>query len=174
MLRQSLVVVSLLMSLAGCAAVDGPERGSLSAMSPETFSHRIATSEVVLFWNCLQPEPGQLRLEGMAKSPWATQPIRYLEFDLVGVNAQERTTAQGAGAARDVQIHTNQSSPFQVELKTTGTETRVDLYYHYRFQSEFEMSARLAGPPMAAPRLLAQTNTFMVRDACGAAQHLAR
>ena len=174
MLRQFLLAVSLVMSLAGCAAMDASERGSMSAAPPETFTHRVATSEVVLLWNCLQPESDQLRLEGVAKNPWAAQPIHYLEFELVGVDGQERTTARGAGAARDLQILTNQSSPFQLGLKTAGTEVRFDLYYNYRFHYDFDTSARLAGPPMAGPRRLAQTNTFMVRDACGATQHLAR
>ncbi|MEI8190491.1 MAG: hypothetical protein WCI75_12315 [candidate division NC10 bacterium] len=78
-----------------------------------------------------------------------------------------------APGAREV-FHTNQSSPFQLGLKTAGTEARFDLYYNYRFHTDFDMSARLAGPPMAGPRLFAQTNTFMIRDACGATQHLAR
>ena len=92
----------------------------------------------------------------------------------MGVDAQERTTAQTAGAARDLQIYTNQSTSFQLELKTAGTEVRFDLYYHYRFHEEFDMSALVAGPPMAGPRLLAQTQTFLVRDVCGATQHRAR
>ena len=171
MLRRFLPAVSLVMSLVGCAAMDASERGSMSAAPPETFTHRVATSELILLWNCLQPESGQLRLEGVAKNPWAAEPIQYLEFELVGMDGQERTTARGAGAARDLQILTNQSSPFQLELKTAGTEVRFDLYYNYRFRSDFDTSARLAGPPLAGPRLLAQTSTFMVRDACGAAQH---
>ena len=171
MLGRFLLAVSLVTSLAGCAAMDASERGSMSAAPPETFTHRVATSELILLWNCLQPESGQLRLEGVAKNPWAAEPIQYLEFELVGMDGQERTTARGAGAARDLQILTNQSSPFQLELKTAGTEVRFDLYYNYRFRSDFDTSARLAGPPLAGPRLLAQTSTFMVRDACGAAQH---
>jgi hypothetical protein len=174
MIKYSLVLVSLVMSLAGCAAMNASERGGMSGASPETFAHRVTTSEVVLLYNCLQPEPGRLRVEGMMQSPWQTQPIRYPEFELVGLDAQERTTARSAGAARDVQLFTNQSTPFQLELKTAGTEVRFDLYYQYQFLEGIQMGARLAGPPVAAPRLLAQTNTFLVRDACGATQHLAR
>jgi len=141
---------------------------------PEAFAHRVATSEVVLLWNCLEPEPGLLRVEGVAQSPWQAQPIGYLEFELVGVDGQERTTAETAGAARDLQIYTNQSTSFQLALKRTGTEVRFDLYYRYRFHEEFDVSALLAGPPVAGPRLLAQTRTFLVRDVCGATQHRAR
>jgi len=96
----------------------------------------------------------------------------------VGVDAQERTTAQATGAARDLQIRTNQSSPFDLTLKTAGTEVRFDLYYNYRWHEEFDTSATMgvlvAGPPMASPRLLAQTQTFLTRDVCSPSQHLAR
>lgn len=174
MIRHSLMVVAFVMSLAGCVAMEAPGGGTMPGSPPEAFAHRVATSEVVLLWNCLESEPGLLRVEGVARSPWQAQPIRYLEFDLVGVDAQERTTAQTAGAARDFQIYTNQSTSFQLALKRAGTEVRFDLYYRYRFEDEFDMSALVAGPPTAGPRLLAQTRTFLVRDVCGATQHQAR
>jgi hypothetical protein len=113
-------------------------------------------------------------VEGVAQNPWQAQPVRYLEFELVGVDAHERTTAETSGTARDFQIHTNQSTPFQLALKPAGTETRFDLYYHYRFNEEFDTSALVAGPPMAAPRLFAQVQRFLVRDVCGDTQHRAR
>jgi hypothetical protein len=178
MLRHFVVVGIVLLNLAGCSSMNAPGRSTTPAASPETFAHRVATSEVVLLWNCLESAPGVLRMEGIGQNPWQAQPIQYLEFELVGVDAQERTTARTTGAARDFQLMTNQSTPFQLDLKTTGTEVRVDLYYHYRFHEEFDMGALLgalvAGPPMAGPRLLAQTQTFRVWDACGATQHLAR
>jgi hypothetical protein len=90
------------------------------------------------------------------------------------VDAQERTTAQTAGAARDYQIFTNQSTAFQLALKRAGTEVRFDLYYRYLFGEHVEMSALIAGPPTAGPRLFAQTKSFLVRDVCGANQHRAR
>jgi len=173
MIRHSLIVVAFAMSLAGCAAMEAPGGGTMPGAPPQAFSHRVATSEVVLLWNCLEPEPGLLRVEGEVRSPWQAQPIRELEFDLMGVDAQERTTAQTAGAARDYQIFTNQSTSFQLALKRAGTEVRFDLYYRYRFGDQFEMGALVAGPPTAGPRLLAQpTKTFLVRDVCGATQHL--
>ena len=178
MLRNFAVIGTVLLSLAGCSSMDAPGRSNMPVASPETFAHRVATSEIVLFWNCLAPGPEVLRLEGIAQSPWQAQPIQYLEFDLVGVDAQDRTIARTAGAAPNFQLMTNQSTPFQLDLKTTGTEVRVDLYYHYRFHEEFDEAALrgtlVAGPPMADPHLLAQTQTFLVRDACGVTQHLAR
>ena len=172
MIRHCLMVVALVMSLAGCAAMEAPGSGTRPGLPPEAFAHRVATSEVALLWNCLESESGLLRVEGVART-WQEQPIRFLEFDLVGVDAHERTTAQTAGEARDLQIFTNQSTSFQLALKRAGTEVRFDLYYRYRFNDEYDMGALVAGPPTAAPRLLAQTRTFMVRDVCGATQHRA-
>jgi hypothetical protein len=95
------------------------------------------------------------------------------------VDAQEGTTAKATGTARDIQIMTNQSSPFQLNLKSAGAETRFDLYYNYRFEHEYDSSSSLigtrgtvvAGPAMVNSRLFAQTEIFMVRDACGESQH---
>jgi hypothetical protein len=159
--------------LTACAVTD-MQQGGVTGGTLETFAHRVATSEVVLLWNCLQPELGLLRVVGEAQNPWQAQPIGYLELQLVGVDAQDRQTAQAAGAVRDIQILTNQRSPFQLDLRTAGTEVRFDLYYHYQFHDEWDSSARLAGPAMAGPRLLAQTQTFLARDVCSPTQHLAR
>jgi len=41
------------------------------------------------------------------------RPAFSLRMFSLGVDGQERTTTRGAGAARDLQILTNQSSPFQ-------------------------------------------------------------
>ncbi len=171
MIRHSLMVLAFGMSLAGCAAMEAPGGGTVPGAPPQAFAHRVATSEVVLLWNCLDPEPGQLRVEGVVRSPWQAQPIRELEFDLVGVDAQERTTAQTAGAARDYQIFTNQRTSFQLALKRAGTEVRFDLYYHYRFNEMWDMGALVAGSLTAGPRLLAQMKNFLVRDVCGSTQH---
>ncbi len=174
MFRHSLLVVAFGMSLAGCVAMEAPGGGTVPGSAPEPFTHRVATTDVLLLWNCLEPEAGLLRVEGVVRSPWQAQPIRELEFDLVGVDAQDRTTAQTAGDARDFQIFTNQSTAFHLALKRAGTEVRFDLYYRYRFNEEWDMSALVAGPPTAGPRLLAQTQrTFLVRDVCGATQHRA-
>ena len=178
-MRSTVLLLVFGLSLAGCAAMETPETGSAPATAAEPYAHRVGTSELVLSWNCSQPEPGGMRVEGIAQSPWQAQPIRYLEFSLLGVNAQEETTAKATGTARDIQIMTNQSSPFQLTLTSAGAATRFDLYYNYRYEHEFDGSSSLlgtsgtvvAGPAMVNSRLFAQTETFMVRDACGESQH---
>lgn len=172
MMRHAGLFAGIALAAAACAAVD-----TAGTPTPaDTFMHRVANSELVLRWNCVQPTPGTLRIEGVAQNPWQAQPIGYLQLQVVGVDAEGRQTAEAAGKARDSQILTNERSPFQLDLKTTGTEVRVDLYYQYLFNQEWESGALLvAGPPVAGLKLYAQsTNTNMVRDACSPTQHLAR
>ena len=169
MVRHALLLVVVAMGVTSCVTVDTPGTGA----PPEGYAHRAATSDVVLLWNCLEPASGLRRVEGVAQNPWQAQPIGYLELQLVGVDAQGRQTAVAAGKARDIQILTNQQSPFQLDLRPTGTEVRFDLFYQYRFNQEYD-AALVAGPPLVGPRLYAQTNTNMVRDICSPTQHLAR
>jgi len=172
MVRQLGLCVGIVMAVAACAAVD--TEGTPAPV--DTFVHRAANSDLVLRWNCVQPSAGTLRVEGVAHNPWQAQPIGHLELQAVGVDSQGRQTAAAEGKARDVQILTNERSPFQLDLKTTGAEVRVDLHYRYLFNHEWESGALLlAGPPVAGLKLYAQaTNTYMVRDACSPTQHLAR
>ena len=175
MFLRTLVIAIYAASLSACASPGSPHGGSGQppGYPPDVFAHRVATSNVVLYWNCVRPEAGALRLEGVAQNPWSMQSVRFLELELVGVDDQGRTVSQARGEARDILIDTNQSSPFQLALRTAGSEVRFDLYYQYRFQ-EVEMEALLAGPPVALPWLLAQTNRFLARDVCSETQHRAR
>jgi hypothetical protein len=136
---------------------------------PAVFAHRVASSHVELYWNCGRPEPGVLRLDGVAQNTWAQQEVRFLELDLAGVDERDRPVSHAATALPDFLLRTNQISPFQMDLRTTGTEVRFDLYYRYRFQ---ENGGRfMAGHPVGVSRLLAQTTGFMARDVCSETQH---
>ena len=166
-------VIRLGMGLAACAA-DGtslvPPMAS-TAYPPHEYAHRVESSQVALYWNCAQPEPGLLKLEGLAFNPWSNQPIRFLEFELAGVNDRERTVSEAKADARDLQIFTNQSTPFQLDLRTAGTEVRFDLYYQYRAQDRGH-NAIVAGPVPSGSFLVAQqVNRFMARDVCSETQH---
>ena len=169
------LIAALALNVAGCASPGTGQQsgGRPSVYPPDVFSHRVGTSEIVLYWNCSRPDPGVLRVDGVAQSPWAAQPIRFLEFDLVGVNDRDRTVSDAKGAAQDIQIFTNQISPFQLDLRLAGSEARFDLYYEYQFTTE-EMEALLAGPPVPVTWLSAMTNRYMARDICSEAQHRVR
>ena len=50
--------------------------------------HRVTDGKVALSWKCLRPEPGIVRLEGLANNPYYPQPIKELEFQSYGVDGQ--------------------------------------------------------------------------------------
>jgi hypothetical protein len=90
------------------------------------------------------------------------------------VNERDRTLSAVKGEARDYVIRTGGTSPFLLELRPTGGEARFDLYYRYQFSGGEQMDALLAGPPMAAPGLLAQIDRYVIRNVCSESQHRAR
>jgi len=141
---------------------------------PPGFVHRVASSHVDLYWNCVRPSPEEIRLEGLAFNPWSAQEIRFLEFELVGVDARDRTVSAAKGEARDFMLGTNRSTPFQLDVKSAGTEVRFDLFYQYRFNDGND-GRLFAGPPVGRPPLFAQAmKRFMARDVCSETQHRAR
>lgn len=159
-------------SLAACAP-SGSQQRMADAPQPITFpavfSHRVSTTQVVLYWNCVRAEADQVRLAGLAYSPYFSD-VRDLQFDLVGVDSKDRVVSEVRGEPRDVALGLNRTSPFQLTLRTTGKEVRFDLYYGYRSQGG--LRSHLAGPPVADSTLVAQTqNRFMARDVCFETQH---
>ncbi len=168
---RSLLITVLAMSLWACSSLQAAKPGEVQSFTypPASFSHRVGTTQVVLYWNCLQPEPGIQRLDGVAHSPYFSE-VRYLEFELVGLDANERVVSQTKGAAGDYVLRTNQISPFQLDLRAVGSEVRFDLYYSYRSQQG--LRSLLAGSPVGGPQLLAQsTIRSLARDVCSETQH---
>jgi len=164
------------LGLSACAG-DGILRVPAAAPSPYPppgYAHRVATSHVELYYNCSTPSPGGVRLDGLAFNPWSSQPVRALEFELVGVDARGRSVSEAKAEARDYQVFTSQSTPFQLDLKTVSNEVRFDLYFSYQFQ-EGDHGDFISKVAWRGPTLLAlQPNRSLVRDACSATAHLAR
>jgi hypothetical protein len=164
MKKRLVAALAWMVLLSGCAM---PGSGPLA---PLVFEQRVASSHVELRWTCSEPLPGTLRVEGLAANPWSAQEVRFLEVELVGVNARDQVVVSASAAAADILIHTNQQSPFRVELRPTGAEVRYDLFYQYRYSEEEMLAALLP----TLPRVAQQLQRFMVRDACSPTQHRAR
>ena len=155
-------LVALCLVVMGCAALPQP------TPPPEAFQHGVSSSHVELYWTCSAPAPGVLEVDGIAQNRWAAQEVRFLEFDLVGVNDRDRTVSDARADLPAILLHTNEVSPFRLTLKTAGTEARYDLYYQYLF-NEGDLTSALEPAPV---QLFAQQlQRFMARDACGSHQH---
>jgi hypothetical protein len=114
---------------------------------------------VTVYWNCTRPEPGALQVDGVVQNTGGGV-VQFAEVELVAVDAQDRTIASVRSAVRDVQIETNQISPFQLGLRTVGAEARSDLYYEYRVRSSFGFGGAKLSP-----------ERFRARDVCSESQH---
>jgi hypothetical protein len=179
------------LSLVACAPTgpwSGPE-GTFTPYPPRGFTHEVSSSVMELFWNCTRPLPDTLVLEGLAFNPWSASAVRWLEFALVGENAQGASVSETGGDPQDYLLGSMRSTPFHLELRTTGSEVRFNLFYRFQFVEPGEgggdghesPKSRLpgGGPPVqlvaAGPILLAQANNYlMVWDACSEYLHRMR
>lgn len=167
------LLILLGIGVVACAADGTLKQSAMTAPYPPPGYAHTVSAHVALYWNCSTPESGRLQVEGVAVNPWSDQPIKLLQFDLVGVDGRDRVVSEAKADARDIQIFTNQSSPFGLDLKTGGSEVRYDLFYQYRFQ-EGDHGAWMARVSTGPFLLAQQTNRFMVRDACSETQHRVR
>jgi hypothetical protein len=103
-------------------------------------------------------------VNGIARSPWEAQGIRFLELELVGVGPRGHAVDSVRAKAGDVVIHTNDSSPFHLVMNLTGAEARTDLYYDYRFHENEDELGGIVGDDL---------QRSLVRNACEPAQHRA-
>ena len=184
------LVVILGFSLTACAipATQGQPAGDSNPYPPPGFAHQVSSSAVELFWNCTRPQPDTLVLEGLAFNPRTASYIRRLEFALVGVDARGATLGETTGEPQSPLLGTMHSTPFQLAVKTTGSEARFDLFYRFYYTEPGEGDGHEpthsllpgGGAPVrlaaSGPILLAQmpNNYLMVRDACSETQHRMR
>jgi hypothetical protein len=140
-------------ALSACTALGG---GGAEAPRPqETYTHTNSSSYVDLYWNCALADGG-LRVSGVVHNARAGR-VWDASVEADGVDAQGRSVVIAKVGMADSIIFINQASPFRVELKTTGTETRIDLVYQYRMDMT-----------MGEDRY----PHYLVRDACSPTQNL--
>jgi len=140
------------------------------------FPHRVGTTHVTLYWDCQRPEPGLLRLEGVAQNPYFSE-VRFLELELVGVDAMGRVVSHVKAAIPEIILRTRQYSAFRLDLRTVGKEVRFDLFYTYRSHENLRSSEGNTSIPVVEaatgrPWLLAQAPTqVMALDVCSTEKH---
>ena len=170
------LLLSLGVTLSACAA-DRPGTAHMLgqiAWPPREYRHTVETTAIRQYWNCTRPDAGVMRLDGLAANLWNAQPVKFLEWTLVGVDKDGRSLSSATVESEVIQLATNQFTSFQIDVRTEGAEARFDLYYTYQFtdsgRDTWEASLAWAGPV-----LLAQRNVrFFVFDACSDTQHLVR
>jgi hypothetical protein len=126
-----------------------------------------------LYWNCTQPTPDRLLLQGVAVNVVEPE-VRLLELTVVGVDARGATVSEATGTVRQFVLRPMQSTPMEVEVRTTGREVRFDLLYHYEAPAHGgggmgELPAEAPAVRLVAThpfRLAQEANRLIVRDIC--------
>ncbi len=153
-----LVVTGLLTacSTVGTFRVPAPGPGNYP---PLVFTHRVATPDVEVYWNCTRPEQGTLDVDGVVHN-FGGRDVRFVELDLVGVDARGHSVSEATTSLPIIVLHLNQTEPFHLRLRTAGSEVRFDLYYQYRSG----IGSGFAAFPDGAHR-------FYARDVCSETPH---
>jgi hypothetical protein len=120
------IVVLLIVAFlgAGCATP-----GTQSTLPPASaFAHRVSAGDMRLFWNCSQPEPNLLQVEGVVQNIGGGQ-VRFAGVEVVAVNAGGQTMGSARSAVPDSVLQVNQRSPFQIQVRTAAEAARFDMFY---------------------------------------------
>ena len=173
---QIVFLLALAVTLSACAAgYDQAQPLGKIQWPPAEYRHTVSTTALRQYWNCSQPAGDVMRLDGLAANLWNDQPVKFMEWTLAGVDKDGRTVSSATIGAKVLQLWANQYTTYQIALRTTGTETRFDLYYTYQFWDNGKDAVPLAALDWDGPVLLAQQNArWYVLDACSDTQHLAR
>jgi hypothetical protein len=122
---------------AGCATPD-----TRTALPPASaFAHRVSAGDVRVFWNCSQPEPNLLQVEGVVQNIGGGQ-VTFAEVEVVAVNAGGQTMGSARSAVRDSVLQVNQRSPFQVQVRTAAEAARFDMFYWHLVREAFGSGPR--------------------------------
>jgi hypothetical protein len=151
------------MGLTACTSVEISRSAPAQSVAPppEAFTHRLATPEVALYWNCTRPEAGVLHFDGIAKNI-AGREVRSLALRLTSVDANNLLLE--AAALPTIILHSDKFSPVHLQLLIRGTEARFDLSYEYPL-----------APPVDLPTpRAATTEQFTATDVCARTRYRAR
>ncbi len=141
--------------LAACSTpgTSSPYASSPANYPPANYAHYVGSADLNVYWNCSQPEPGLVQVDGVVQDR-GDRGVKFIELSLVGVNSRDGSVAQAKTSLPDTVLYTNQLSPFRLGLQTVGSEARFDLYYQYEKGPGFKTVPNFA------------------RDACSPTQHL--
>jgi hypothetical protein len=121
-------LVLLTMGLVAC----GPAR--MSTGPERAFSYRVTDGTAELLWDCTRTAAGEVRIEGVANNPFFPQPIKDVQVQVYGVEANRASVLRASASVRDVLIQPNARSPFEVTFQPAGSEARYDFAYAYKIE----------------------------------------
>ena len=116
------------------------------------FAHRVSSGDVDVYWNCTRPEADVVRMDGVVQNSGG-RAVQFVTLEVAAADARDRYVSNARTALKEILLHTNQISPFTLEIRMPAAAARLDLTYSYRFTA-------------ATPEI-----RNLARDACSPTQH---
>ncbi len=124
------IVLGLSLILTACAQ---------EQWKPEVnYAYNVDNGMMYLRWNCFSQPPG-LVVQGFVNNILMT-PMKNTQVSISGINAQGATVSSAQYTSFPYMLETMIRTPFEMRLKTTGTEVRYDLSYSYAIGMDFSQN----------------------------------
>ena len=153
MLRRMGVLLCAGLIACACAA-GGMERASGTVIPTTVYSHRVATTDVTIYYSCAR-EATEVRFEGVVENARGGG-VKFIELELAGADSRNRYISEAKTALKDILTQPHEIAPFAIRLRPGGGESRFDLFYQYQVDSAMSGDER--------PR-------FRALDVCSPSQH---
>jgi hypothetical protein len=147
-----LSVVALISVLAGCAS----SPSARPVYPPAVYANRVSTPHVDVYWSCTRPQADTVRLEGVVQNTKGV--VKFVELEGMVTGLGGRGDSSAKTALPDVVLRLRQTSPFSLQLRTSGEEG-VDLFYVYHIEAPDEEDSR---------------QHYRARDVCSPTAHAIR
>ncbi len=129
------------------------------APSPTSFTHRAASPDVELLWNCAQTQPEIMTITGAARSI-GRRDVQSIMLRARSLRAAEMPILLTEEALPEIILYSRDLSPFQIDLKLEKTPSQINLFAEYQVTPDPNQPG-VAGPP----------KNLNVEDACAPARH---
>lgn len=124
------IVLGLSLIMAACAQ---------EQWKPEVnYAYNVDNGMMYLRWNCLSQPPG-LVVQGFVNNITMVA-MKNTQVTISGIDAQGATVSSVQYTSFPYMLETMIRTPFEMRLKTTGTEVRYDLSYSYAMGMDFSQN----------------------------------
>ena len=148
--------------LSACASDSGTYRPLSPAVapSPASFTHRAASPDVELLWNCSQAQPETMKLTGAARNI-GRHDVQSVMLRARSLRAGEMPILLTEEALPEIILYFRDLSSFQIDLKLEKAPSRIDLFAQYQLTPDPNQPS-VASPP----------KDLNIADACAPARYL--
>jgi hypothetical protein len=162
----------LVLALAGCAMQQSQSpswfKQPADLYHPAEYPLYFDAVQADLFWRCMTPEEGGVRIEGYVMSSLRTSlPIYDFQVQLYARDAKGKIVADRWTQGDLAMASPNEQIPFAVSLPATGEGLHYDLYYWFQYPGAGGGGGRVqVGPRIALAQAGLLPVSWTIQDVC--------